>query len=287
MEYYKAQERYIDEDILRKFIDRCPDGYTVKGGYVFHDNNRNPRYGYWAFYYYCKNGVTLEKKTLQSFFKDLDETLEYLSMENHPHYKLTKHREDNKQLYANQGSLNMLEKAKLAKIELECLLFESNLRNDSEIVGSEYDIIWDQIAGSCSYANTENLDKCYIYTCYDSDSLREAYLKYYKYPTDLFMVHDVESSVNYLEYYCYNNQTPYSEKMENELRNSLKNKDKKTSYGTVLLKYIIELERRMTTPKHNDKTSANNERELNFCPACGAKIRTSDTFCPTCGCRIE
>lgn len=287
MEYYRAKNRPIDKDILQKFVERCPDGYSVKGGYVFHDNNHNPRYGNWYFYYYCKNGVTLEQKTLQSFFKIMDETLEYLSMEKHPHFKLTKRREDNKQLYANQDSLNMLEKAKLAKIEIDCLLFENNLRNDSEIVGSEYDMIWDQIAGSCSYANTRNLEKCYIYTCYNSETLREAYLEYYKYPTDLFMVHDIDSCEHFFEYYCYKNQLLCSEELANELDIALKNKDKKTSYGTCLLRYIIDLEKRITPPKPKNSTSSESGRILNFCPSCGAKLKETDTFCPTCGCRIE
>lgn len=293
MKYYIAQDHdYYDAKTVEEFKRRCPDGYVVKKDY-YDSLLNNANRGKWFFYYYCEEGISLDNALLRSFFYKLGSSIGFVSKEQKAKTGQldSEARERNKGLYF-RTDLTMLEKAKLKLIETEIRDSEGLYKHHEEILEEEYENVWDHIGGFLTVITAIDVKGAhkYVYTSFNSDDLRAALCEFFWRTKEIYKVFDSESCLFYIKYYCKVNNLVITETFMNDIKKRIEQKDEKVSYGTTAFILIEEIKKMNAAPAKSatkNVMASTQTRTLNFCPACGARIKASDSFCPTCGCKIE
>ena len=290
MIYYYAQNHNIDSATVNKFIENCPEGYTVKSDCYKIIERTSQRHGKWFYYFYEKKGEEIDKYRIDLFFMSLYYTLGRIAQlldENSDHRKII----EQKNSLLLKGSLGFMDKTSLKFDEAAVISVEDSLSTNTEILDNKYDDVWNHIAGFCTPVSyTDGKKDCYrILSAYDSNELRSSLYQRLFRPTEIYGVRDLNTCLFYIQYYCFVNHIVFTNEILQEAKKRVVNKDKRTSYGTIAFLLLEDIKRgRLSARKTSTNTASSTQaRALNFCPKCGAKINASDSFCPTCGRRIE
>lgn len=287
MMYYIAQNHdYIDANTAKEFEAHCPDGYTVKRDYYEQLLNA-PGRGKWFFYYYCEKGVTIDHLLLGRFISSAELSIGRMFEEKPALKECVEGREKLRDTYLKRNP-GLLDRVVIKNIESAIIGLEASQEYYKEILSEEYDEVWNHIAGFCSLISVGN--KKYVYSFYDSNSIRERLVQFFYTADELYKVHNYDTCEQFVLFFCEENSIRVTDKLYDWIQNKIKTKDEKTSFNTTAFLTIEGIKKSMAALKQNgnDNThSPSQERTMNFCPKCGAKLKNSDTFCPTCGCRIE
>lgn len=288
MKYYYAKNRDpFDFKTVNEFQNRCPEGYYVKKDYYEVTDNRNSRRGKWFFYYYCKDGAEINHYKMDSFMQAAESSVGILFSDSINSDVLSKERERIKDLYLKE-SPTVLEKARIKSLEKAIKGTEWLLDYGDRILDEKYDVIWDNIAGFCTLISVDA--NYYVYSFYDSDSIRNRLTVYFSSPSAIQQVFNCATCLYFVINYCDENNIAVTQSLFELILQRINDKDEQTSFGTTAFLLIEEIKRKQVSEVHSTGITAQSPsqmRTLNFCPKCGAKLNSSDSFCPTCGCKVE